>query len=151
MPRSNTFYHLFSESEISIMKGEICPYCGAKPELIDSAEIYNGKSFGPIYICRPCGAYVGVYENTNKPLGRLADAKLRELKKQAHEVFDQIWKLKFKRRYYAYRWLSEQLQRPYDYTHIGMMDEETCKKVIILSKRYLYTKDPLKFSQWNNI
>ena len=131
------------------MRGEICPYCGAKPELVDSAEVYNGKSFGPIYICRPCNAYVGVYENSNKPLGRLADAELREMKKQAHDIFDQIWRLGYKRgRYHAYRWLSQQLQRPSEYTHIGMMDVDECQKVIDLSKAYLYSKDPEKFKEF---
>lgn len=141
----------FTNEEIAIMKGEVCPYCGTKPELIDSADIYNGTSYGPIFICRPCGAYVGVYENTNKPLGRLANVELRKLKKQAHEVFDQIWKLKYKRRYYAYRWLSEKLQRPYEYTHIGMMDIGECQKVIELSKAYLYSKDPEKFKDFATI
>ena len=117
--------------------------------MIDSAEIYNGTSYGPIYICRPCNAYVGTHKFTDKPLGRLANAELRELKKQAHEVFDKIWKLKYKRgRHQAYYWLSKQLERPFDYTHIGMMDEESCRKTIAVSKKYLYQKDPEKFPQF---
>lgn len=141
----------FNEKDIAIMRGEICPYCGAKPELIDSAEIYNGTSYGPIYICRPCNAYVGVYENTNKPLGRLANAGLRELKKQAHEVFDKIWRLKYKRgRHQAYYWLSKQLKLPFDYTHIGMMDEDYCRKTIIICKQYLYQKDPEQFPEYKD-
>ena len=145
------FIKQYSDKELLIMKGKICPYCGAKPELIDSAEIYNGTSYGPIYICRPCNAYVGVYENTNRPLGRLANAELREMKKQAHEVFDKIWKLKYKRgRYHAYRWLSQQLQRPSEYTHIGMMDIDECQKVIELSKAFLYSKDPEKISKYKD-
>ena len=43
-----------------ILSGKICPYCGKESELIDSTEIYNGKSYGKMYICRPCDAYVGV-------------------------------------------------------------------------------------------
>lgn len=136
----------FDEHQISIMKGEICPYCGAKPELIDSAEIYNGTSFGPIYICRPCNAYVGVHKFTNKPLGRLANAELRELKKQAHEVFDKIWKLKYKRgRHQAYYWLSKQMNRPFNYTHIGMMNCDECQEVINLSNNYLSANDANNF------
>ena len=142
----------FTNEQLLIMKGEICPYCGTKPELIDSAEIYNGTSYGPIYICRQCNAYVGVHKFTNMPLGRLANAELRELKKQAHEVFDKIWKLRYKRgRHQAYYWLSKQLERPFDYTHIGMMDEDSCRKTIEVSKKYLYQKDPEKFPQFKDV
>lgn len=139
----------FSEKDLSIMKGEICPYCGAKPELIDSAEIYNGTSYGLMYICRPCDAYVSCHLGTNTPKGRLANAELRQLKIEAHEVFDTIWKQKYKRgRYQAYYWLSKQLQRPFDLTHIGMMDEETCRRTIAICKKYLFQKDPDKFPEY---
>ena len=43
-----------------ILTGKICPYCGKESELIDSAEIY-GESYGAMYICRGCDAYVGCY------------------------------------------------------------------------------------------
>ena len=139
----------FSEKDLSIMKGEICPYCGAKPELIDSAEIYNGTSYGLMYICRPCDAYVSCHLGTNTPKGRLANAELRQLKIEAHEVFDIIWKQKYKRgRYQAYYWLSKQLQRPFDLTHIGMMDEETCRRTIAICKQYLFQKEPDKFPEY---
>lgn len=60
-------------------------------------------------------------------------------------------KLKYKRgRYHAYRWLSQQLQRPSEYTHIGMMDIDECQKVIELSKAFLYSKDPEKFSKYKD-
>lgn len=128
----------FSEEELSIMAGKLCPYCGSKPELIDSAEIYNGQSYGRAFICRPCNAYVSCHFGTETPKGRLANAELRQLKIEAHNVFDKIWKQKYKRgRYQAYYWLSKQLQRPFDLTHIGMMDEETCRKTIEVCTHYL--------------
>lgn len=34
----------------------ICPYCQSPARLADSAEIY-GRSYGPIYLCKPCDAY----------------------------------------------------------------------------------------------
>lgn len=48
-----------------------CDYCGGPTEYVDSSVIY-GRSYGMIYLCRPCRAYVGVHRGTNKPLGRLA-------------------------------------------------------------------------------
>ena len=141
----------FTDHEIDIIKGKVCPYCGAKPELIDSAEIYNGASYGPIYICRPCDAYVSCHFGTETPMGRLANAELRQLKKEAHQIFDTLWKQKYKRgRYQAYFWLSKQLQLPFDYTHIGMMNEDLCRKTIAVSKQYLYQKDPKKFPQFKD-
>ena len=34
-----------------------CDYCGTKADLVDSSVIY-GKSYGDIYLCPNCGAYV---------------------------------------------------------------------------------------------
>ena len=69
-----------------ILAGKICPYCGKETELIDSAEVYQGVSYGWMYICRPCDAYVGCYKGTTKALGRLANAELRKYKHEAKMV-----------------------------------------------------------------
>lgn len=75
------------------MKEVYCDYCGRRAEFVDSKVIY-GKSYGMIYLCRCCPgyAYVGVHKGTDRPLGRLADMELRELKKLAHAAFDPLWK-----------------------------------------------------------
>ena len=115
-----------------------CPYCEAEAKLIDSKEIY-GRSYGMIWICRPCGAYVGTHKNSNnKPLGRLANAELREWKIRAHAVFDPMWKKKMQReecskseaRKAGYKWLAKQIGIDAKDCHIGMFDVETCKKVV---------------------
>ena len=72
-----------------------CPYCGSAVELKDSAVVYHGRSYGPIYLCSrwpECDAYVGVHKGTERPLGRLANAELREWKKRAHAAIDDLWK-----------------------------------------------------------
>ncbi len=122
-----------------ILAGKICPYCGRQTELIDSAEVYHGYSFGPIYICSLCDAYVGCHPGTTKALGRLANAELRYWKHQAHEAFDRLWKgdSKVMNRHQAYKWLSDQLGIPPEYTHIGMFKKETCQKVVKLCKEQL--------------
>lgn len=43
------------------------------------------------------------------------------------------------RRREAYKWLSDQLGLPPEYTHIGMFNPETCAKVVDVSKKYLLT------------
>jgi len=127
-----------------ILTGRVCPYCYNDSDYIDSALIYGGKSFGMIYHCRPCDAYVGVHRGTNRALGRLANKELRECKKAAHSYFDPLWKSKMKShkmqknvaRGLAYKWLSKKMELPEELTHIGMFDVEQCKKVIEFCKPY---------------
>ena len=117
------------------MKTVWCPYCNAGAEYVDSAEIY-GKSYGMIYLCRPCDAYVGVHKGTDIPLGRLADKELRHWKRVAHASFDPIWQLgRFRgKRSAAYSWLAEQMGLPEEEAHIGMFDIAQCKKVVTISE-----------------
>jgi hypothetical protein len=115
-----------------INQGKQCPYCGNKTEYVDSAIVY-GVSYGMIYYCEPCYAWVGTHKGSDIALGRLANAELRELKKQAHSAFDVLWKFenqKNKARNKAYAMLSKKMNLPPELTHIGMFDVEQCKKVI---------------------
>lgn len=122
------------------MKVVYCPYCGKRAEFVDSAEVYHGRSYGMIYLCRPCDAYVGCHEygDGDVPKGRLANAELRRWKIAAHNAFDPLWmRGPFKRRRNAaYAWLAEQMGLPKEETHIGMFDVAQCKQVIqICSER----------------
>lgn len=95
------------------MRKVYCDYCGRETEYVDSKVIY-GKSYGKIYLCRNCMAYVGVHKGTDKPLGRLANAELRNWKKAAHAVFDPLWKYgRFRgHRNAAYAWLAQKMGLP---------------------------------------
>lgn len=127
------------------MQEVICPYCNEKAEYIDSDYIYN-KSYGMIYMCIPCDAYVGVHKGTDIPLGRLADMELRTYKNKAHHWFDQIAKTSFinkiwrqyipdtSNRNKAYLWLSKQMDIPLAECHVGMFDIERCQKAIDICK-----------------
>jgi len=128
--------------------GLVCPYCGNNTEYIDSSVIY-GKSYGMIYLCSPCDAYVGVHKGTDKSLGILANKELREAKKEAHYYFDQIaktglinkiWKEyipNLGNRNKAYLWLSKQMNIPKEYCHIGMFDVAECKKVVEICRVFV--------------
>lgn len=124
--------------------GKTCPYCNKPTEYVDSEVIY-GRSYGMVYRCEPCDAWVGVHKpNPTQALGRLANSELRELKKQAHAVFDPLWNKKMTQglkkneaRNLAYKWLSEKMGVEYDKTHIGMFDPDQCKQVIEICKPYL--------------
>lgn len=143
------FHVSYSNTEkLFLFSGRICPYCGNATTLVDSSEIY-GTSYGPIYICRPCNAYVGCYKGTHKALGRLANRELRETKKKAHHYFDQLWKPQVQKRPLEYLWLSQQLEIPKEFTHIGMSNTNQCNRIIELSINKLLSigKQPVEYEE----
>ena len=118
------------------MKKVYCPYCGKRAAFVDSKVIY-GTSYGMIYLCSRCNAYIGCHGKGDTPKGTLANAELREWRKKAHHAFDPLWKYgPFKyRRNAAYAWLAWKMGLPKDQTHIGMFDAAQCKQVIQICKR----------------
>jgi len=115
-----------------------CPYCGKPAELIDSIEIYR-QSYGMIWMCRPCDAYTGTHKSSARfaPLGTLANAKLRKLRQQVHQVFDPLHQSGKMTRSEAYQWLSEQLGIKKERCHVAMFDEPLCKTALrILNKPF---------------
>lgn len=123
----------------------ICPYCQKPAVLVDSATVYGGRSYGPIWLCRPCGAWVGCHRHSREhwPLGRLANAELRELKKAAHAAFDPLWQAamlhrgwpKQRARQEAYRWLASTLDIEGRLCHIGMFNAEQCREVVLVCQQ----------------
>ncbi len=120
-----------------IMEGRICPYCMNQTQYVDSSVVY-GRSYGMIYLCKPCDAYVGVHKGTNEALGRLADKDLRFWKKEAHKYFDALWRRKKSKgaRSRGYAWLAKQLKISPELCHIGMFDIKTCQEAVNLCKPY---------------
>lgn len=116
-----------------IYKGKVCPYCNKNTRLCDSSVIY-GKSYGKIYLCVSCRAYVGVHKGTDHALGRLANSELRYWKKAAHAAFDPIWKRGIIKRKDAYTWLATELRIDASRCHIGMFDVTECKQVVEVCK-----------------
>lgn len=132
-----------------------CPYCGQPSKLEDSKVIY-GVSYGPIYLCRPCNAYVGCHKGTETPLGRLANAELREWKKRAHTAFDPVWQrnieaeiakqghaprgIKTQMRGQAYKQLAHAMKIDRELCHIGMFDVDQCKAVVRIVREWKSAK-----------
>ena len=111
-----------------------CPYCGQPAKLVDSATVYHGRSYGMIWDCRPCDAYVGVHKNSRdfKPLGRLANRELRGWKQRAHAAFDPLWlglgaKMK---RWEAYAFMQQAMGLTSEDAHIGKFTVEDCKNLV---------------------
>lgn len=121
----------------------ICPYCRAESDLVYGDVIYPHRPdlhHKPFYLCPPCGAYVGCHPGTETPLGRLADDELRKAKQRAHAAFDPLWKAKGRckkmTRRAAYEWLAGQLEIDASDCHIGMMDVETCERVVAICTKF---------------
>ncbi len=154
LPASLLQIRFGDENESTILNGKLCPYCGSLSEYVDSSAVY-GTSYGMIYRCRPCDAYVGVHEGTDKALGSLSNYELREARKEAHYYFNQIaltsminevhrhWIGDTTNRSKAYRWLSKQMNVPSDECHIGMFDVQNCRQVVEICKPYLPTDERL--------
>lgn len=60
--------------------------------------------------------------------------------------FDELYKRGLMRRREAYKWLSDQLGLPPEYTHIGMFNPETCAKVVVMR----YCKGRLKIGYFTH-
>lgn len=135
----------------AINRGLVCKYCGEPTVFVDSSEIYNGISYGKIYLCRKCQAYVSCHKGTETAMGSVANAELRRLRHLAHEWFDALWQNKLKKsRYNAYSWLSLRLGMNKNYTHMGLFDEEDCKRVIEIASEYIKTHNPQLWDEIDN-
>lgn len=134
----------------------LCSYCFKPAALVTGKEIYPHRP--ELYTlkfweCAACQAYVGCHKAScgqgdgTKPLGRLANAKLRAAKSLAHKMFDPIWKTKaIKRQAFdaprckplkrkdAYKWLASMLGIAVDECHIGMFNVEQCQNVANLCR-----------------
>jgi hypothetical protein len=84
------------------------------------------------YQCEVCAAYVGTHKGTLKPLGSPANAELRQARRDAHAIFDELWKSKRMSRTKAYKWLASELHINPKNCHIGGFDLITCRRVVEL-------------------
>lgn len=128
----------------------ICPYCTLPASLVGGDAIYPhrpdlyAKQF---YFCAKDGAWVGCHPGTTDPLGRLANAELRQAKMAAHAAFDPIWQARYEAKHAndpkykkgmarggRYKKLAELLGIPQQECHIGMFDVERCQRTVELCR-----------------
>jgi hypothetical protein len=128
--------------ETDILTGKICPYCKCETKIVTDKEIYGHKSnYNKYFIqcIQNSEHYVGTFSN-GKSLGRLANAELRKLKRNGHEVFDKLWQgeqATFKSRDQAYQWLSKKMKLSKDLTHFAMFSDEQCIQSINVVNRMM--------------
>ena len=116
-----------------------CNCCDGMVELVSNAEIYHGREYGDwpyAYLCRGCGAYVGLHPNTDVPLGTLADKPTREARKSAKAVFMSLVGHLFKGdRTAGYAWLAAGMRIDPRRCHFGMFTVEQCAQAITFMNR----------------
>ena len=117
-----------------------CPYCGLKARRITGAELYPHRkklAKKKFLRCDQCDAHVGCHEFPKhkwRPLGVMANKKLRQKRMLAHSLFDPIWQSGELTRTEAYSWLAERMGISTKETHIGMFNEDQCDLVVELCR-----------------
>ena len=109
-----------------------CPYCGSEAEFVDSARVYRGKSYGMIYDCRACDAYVGVHKGTTHALGTMANKELRVWRMRAHAAFDPLWQRGAMNRHAAYSYMQFLMGMTPEQAHISRFNVEQCERLVTL-------------------
>lgn len=125
----------------------ICGYCNC------STEIKTGESVYPhrqdlyelnFWVCPNCGAYTGCHKKGARtkykgktivsdgtiPLGIPANAGLRKLRMQAHDLFDPVWRGGAISRWEAYSKMAAHLGIPIDDCHISHFNETAIRHFI---------------------
>lgn len=130
---------------------KLCRYCFGQVSLFNNSEVY-GKSYGKwpwVYLCKGCDAYVGLHPDTWIPLGTLANKELRQARKDAKLVFNQLWIYsdnKVKARSKAYKALADHLKIHLNHCHFGLFEIDSCLKAIEFCRPRLNHQIPEKKS-----
>lgn len=121
-----------------------CGYCGSVADLFNGMMIYPHrldleKVAG--YVCPNCSASVGTHKGNFKPLGTLANKRLKALRQEAHRMFDPLWKNGAMSRTGAYQWLQGAMGLSAEQAHIAMLDELQCMELIELLREQSKVED----------
>lgn len=118
-----------------------CPYCGGHAVLRSADGIYYDNSRNVmLYVCShypQCDSYVRTHAGTTIPVGTMANAELRNLRKEAHHYFDRLYKSGLMTKEGAYQWLADTISAPLSQAHIGYLGEYYCREVIEQSRLLL--------------
>ncbi len=126
------------------MTAPVCPYCNTPSVLCDASAVYGPTYAGRfnMWVCAnypDCDSYVGVHKDQAipKPLGTMANAELRKLRKRVHAIFDPMWKPGPEARFTgrdarkkAYRWISDRLAVA-DF-HTAESGEALCRRALAI-------------------
>lgn len=106
-----------------------CNICGSDKVEFVSNEVIYGKVYGngKAFMCMDCESFVGCHNN-GKPYGILANKEMREIRKECHAIFDEIWKSGEMTRSEAYSLLSRKMGISKEKCHFGMFNLFTLRR-----------------------
>ena len=120
--------------EVPFHEGPIlCPHCGVEANYVDSEVVYNGKSYGMIYLCSnfpTCDARTSA-RGKGRPVGTLARYSLRKLRKQCHARLDPLWKEGKMGRSKAYAFLAQLMNLQPEVAHVGQFNQSQCQRFLM--------------------
>ena len=121
----------------------VCKYCGSKPELKTSLQVYGRKisDYNFYWVCPLCDAMVGCKPGTFTPMGDLADKETRALRIQAHKAFDPLWRKRYMQRNQAYDWLARQLRINPKLCHFSLMSKENLIKSKVYCENFIAERE----------
>lgn len=127
-----------------------CPYCGASAVCRPASTVYGAdtidrKSF--LYLCSnwpSCDAYVGAHKADRRPMGTLANSRLRHKRILAHHALERLQQERHMDKWASYVWLQAKLGLDERNAHIGMFSEQQCDQVISLCQRKRHCSQPSK-------
>ena len=120
-----------------------CPYCGAPATCRPASTVYGQatrQKGSYLYLCAnwpACDSYVGAHKKDRRPMGTLANKKLRHKRIQAHQALERLQRNRHMEKWGVYLWLQGKLQLDSERTHIGLFSEEMCDQVIALCNKSL--------------
>lgn len=116
-----------------------CPYCKANATLRPASFVY-GEAANPehyLYVCDhypECDSYVSAHKKSKRPMGRLANARLRQKRIQAHKAFQEVIKQSGMSKDEAYQWMKIRLGLKKKQAHIAKFGEHMCERLINICK-----------------
>ncbi|MDE1182303.1 zinc-finger-containing protein [Paraburkholderia sp.] len=127
----------------------MCDYCGARATLLRAGE--DGYPYrddhGPLWVCVPCQAWIGIPARSTRhvPLGRLADAALRDAKSRLHDALEPLVAGKVRRdkvnvfeaRGKAIRWLATELGFDLPTPSIHALTLAQCEQAIAHAEAFI--------------
>jgi hypothetical protein len=126
----------------------VCDYCGARATLArfgDGSYPYR-EDHGAVWQCTACDAWIGVFARSSRhvPLGRLANAELRDAKARLHAALEPLVAAKvrrdavnaFKARAHAFRWLANELGMDEQLCLMHLLDLEQCRAALAVVERF---------------
>lgn len=127
-----------------------CPVCGGEIEYRSAVGVYKHETRAKetmLYICRnypKCDMYVRTLPGTDIPAGTLANRRLRQLRREAHALINQLHTSGVMGKDDVYCMLGTLIQAPRSECHIGYLGEYYCSLFIRKCKEVLmnYGKTP---------